>query len=686
MADIDSAALDRLASSSGAAADAAANLAAAGQSAATSTQAASGAIGMLANILNGAIENVGEYGGSIALLALRTTALTSSVYGTDKAFSSLVPVIEKMGEGLTSFGTLAKFMGVAGGAAAKAIAGTTFVFNKLSGVLRFQLESAQKVADVFVALNQNGASFGYSIQEMQMRATRAGVPLQTLAKIVQDNIEPLSSLGMGVQDASLNVTSLARDIIDNAASVRGAGRNYNAAVTASYGNMENLSAGIANYLQLQTMLGENVRSSTVMERIKTGEVQEYLLRQKELTAITGKNAAQLKKEEEERRKNYLYIQALNQMSPVQRKNTEEQMAMLKMISPALHDAAMEVVSFGDVMTPTGLQFQALNSEAVQFARQGLAMTNADRETFRRNLGNLSRQVAPTIRSFYQSQQDVIQSGMIGQNKLLMDIGATGVGFERFNSMLENSPDVFAQMEADRLKAAQEAMDPATQSFVDATRLLISNQVEIDQQITQNMQKMTGLVQALNYIQTTLIRLQGRISDAILTGFEQSRDNPAAAIGNALATVGQAMLDIVRNPSEFRERPAVSEQEEDRRWAELQRRNRAALEIVRGRQPAGPLPSVTPTPPPTPAAPEQNQTPSTSPGTPNTPPSEPPAPNPFNQGASLPATTATNNMAELRRTFSDMLVALNSNNNISSEQQQVLNDILRVQQNILDAVA
>jgi hypothetical protein len=687
MADIN---LDSLASDAGSAAEAAARLADGMNAAAQSSTDTSAALGGLKNYLNSALQRVGEYGGSIALLALRTTSLTSSVYGADKAFTSVVPTLEKMGEGLERLSSLARVLpniNVAGKAAATAIAGTSMVFNKLAGVLRFQLEAAQKVADAFVSLNQNGAAFGYSIQEMQIRATRAGVPLQTLARVVQANIEPLSQLGMGVQDASLNVTSLARDIIDNARNVRGAGRNYNMAVTASYGNMENLSAGIANYLQLQTQLGENVKDSSVMERIRTGEVQEYLLRQKELTALTGKNAAQLKKEEEERRKNYLYAQALNKMSPEQRANTEEQMAMLRMINPALHDAAMEIVSFGDVMTPAGQQFQAMNQEAVQFARQGLAMTNADRTTFRRNLGNLGREFAPIIRSVYENQQDVIQSGMIGQNRLLQDMGATASGFLSFNSMLENSENVFAQMEADRLRAAESAMDPSTRAFVDATRMLIANQVEIDQQITQNMQKMTGLISSLNYIQTTLLRIQGRISDLILTTFEQSREDPIGAFGEAFSRAASSLVDVINNPREFRERPAVSIEEEDRQWADLQRRNREALDIIRGRapQPAIPRPATVPGTTPVPNAPpagqastpESSAVPSStqSPATPATPTATP-----------ISSTAAPATVARMNQTFESLLTAIDSNNTISTEQRELLTDILRVQQNILDAVA
>jgi hypothetical protein len=440
-------------------------------------------------------------------------------------------------------------------------------------------------------------------------------------------------------------------------------------------------------LQLQTQLGENVRDSSVMERIRTGEVQEYLLRQKELTAITGKNAAQLKKEEEERRKNYLYAQALNKMSPEQRANTEEQMNMLKMINPALHDAAMEIVSFGDIMTPAGQQFQAMNAEAVQFARQGLAMTNTDRTTFRRNLGTLGREFAPIIRSVYENQQDVIQSGMIGQNRLLQDMGQTASGFLRFNSMLENSENVFAQMEADRLKAAEAAMDPTTRSFVDATRMLLANQVEIDQQITQNMQKMTGLVSSLNYIQTTMIRIQGRISDLILTTFEQGREDPIGAFGEAFGRAASGLVDVISNPREFRERPAVSMEQENRQWAELQQRNRAALDLIRSgaAQPAVPRSSTVPA-----ASPVPNAQPTSQPATPTT---GTPQPVTQSNASSLnpitgptSAVTPPTVVARMNQTFDNLLTAIDNNNNISTEQSELLADILRVQQNILDAVA
>lgn len=590
-----------LSDASAAFAQAAGNLSSAAASMVGDLTTARGVLKSSMDFTESALKVVGintiNFAGDLTLLALRTTSLASNVYGADKAFSSLTTVLESMGQGLSNFANFAKQMpGISG--AGKALAGsvalTSITFNKLSNVLKFQIDSAQKVADTFIQLSTMGASFNYSIGEMQLRAREVGVPLQMMAKIVQANSEGLSRLGLSMEEATLTVSSISADIFQDS---RRAQSPFNRALAVSYGSLENLSKGVTDYLSLQTQLGHNIRSTSYMERIRNGEIQEYLMRQKELTALTGKSADALKKEEEERRKNFTYSQALNRMSPEQQSNTRTFMTMIKQMSPALHDAMMEQIGLGDILTESGQKFSAMNAPLVEFAKRGLAMTNQTIKGFQTSFGDLAEESAPQLKAFYEKNVDLAQIAMLSKNDMLQGFATAATGVTEFFSKLANMPAIMREAQLAQSKAAAVRMDPATESFLNASRSLINNQIEIDAIITSNMTKMSGLVNALNDMQMRMIRLQGRLSTTLLDVIQNVPDmDPQQIMTKLMETAAKSMRDML-DPNQpilpNTQAPELTEAEFQRRIAALNTENariRAELERLRQQPPA---PVVTP---------------------------------------------------------------------------------------------
>ena len=136
-------------------------------------------------------------GGALVGLINQATNLTAGIYGADKAFTSVIPTVDAvssvLGKMITGLGELGSGFKIFKFALGKAPEGFAKILNTgldiVTNILKFQLDTSQKVADQFISAAKAGALFGGSITRLASEAVRAGVPIQNLVKVITPNFE-----------------------------------------------------------------------------------------------------------------------------------------------------------------------------------------------------------------------------------------------------------------------------------------------------------------------------------------------------------------------------------------------------------------------------------------------------------------------------------------------------------------
>jgi hypothetical protein len=445
-------------------------------------------------------------GGAFVGLINQATILTAGIYGADKAFTSVIPTVDALasvfGKIITGFGELGGGIRIFG----KATEGVAKILNAgldiVTNILKFQLETSQKVADQFISSAKAGAMFGGSISKLASEAARAGVPIQNLVKVITNNVESLSKLGLGQQSAAVVVAGMTREIFDS-----------NSALRALYGNFDELSTGVADYMALQAQLGLNaVRDYAVNRTAAT----EYLYRQKELTAITGKNADLQKKEEEVRRTQLDYNLKLGRLVGDAKDNVQEGLALFGQVAGA--DGVKYLEEFfatgGKVISKSAIKFQADMPDMAALGANLMESVNQSRGDFRKSAGTLFKEAGPALIAFARSQEEIATIQRAANNEILGVRVATASATLKGAAFFENLPEALAKMEADRRNMEKGPLDPATKAFANAQEALLNNQMLIDKTVLKNMESMGETLKLMHSLQSGFIGLNDKANELL----------------------------------------------------------------------------------------------------------------------------------------------------------------------------
>jgi len=485
----------------------------------------------------GMIGVTGAFGGLIG----QATSLAAGIYGADKAFSSVIPTLDAIASVVTKFNTSIGMLGsgvtIAGFSLGRASDAAAAFANSgieaIQGILKFQIEAAQKVADMYVASSKAGAMFGGSITRLAAAATLAEVPIQNLVKVITDNVDSLAKLGLGQEKAGVIVAGMTKEIFDN-----------NDALRALYGDFNELSSGVADYLASQSQLGLNAANDY---KVNKAAAVDYLYRQKELTAITGKNAELLKKEEEARRTQLDYNLKLGRLGEEARKNVTESLAIAGKVfgSEGAKYAEEYFATGGKVYSKSALAYQAMNQEAAQVLAGMIGAVDQSREGFRTFTGALLKDAAPALEAYARSNENLAEINRAANNPFITSMAATSAAIIENLTFLKNSSELFAKIEADRRKMETQPLDAATKAFTDAQAALLNNQRQIDITVLDNMKSMGRTIELLNQIQAGFISLQGlanqTLNDIIKSGFASS---------DAADAFIKKLIDRISNPPEM----------------------------------------------------------------------------------------------------------------------------------------
>ena len=537
-------------------------------------------------------------GGAFVGLINQATNLTAGIYGADKAFTSVIPTVDAVSSVLnkviTGIGQLTSGVTVLGFSLGNASAGLANFANSgleiVTNILKFQLETSQKVADGFIASVKAGAMFGGSITRLGQSAASLFVPMQTLVKVITTNVESLSKLGLGQERAGLLVAGMTKQVFNSSESLR-----------VMYGGFDELAVGVAEYLELQSQLGIDVKNDY---RINKDAAIEYLFRQRELSAITGKNTDLLKKEEQGRRTQLDYTLKLGRLGEVAKANVSEGMALSgKLFGDLGSKYAQEFFATGGkVISKEMLTFAYTNQEAASAIAQLMSNVDQSSATFRSGNAAYLQANAPALEAYARSLESFAELNRAANNPILRAQTETGAAILENMTLLKDLTGQYAIFEAERNRRQKEALDPATKAYADAQKELLINQTEIDKTVLKNMESIGATLKLFNDIQRGFISLQAEANDTlnkiIKGGFSSSE---------YIKELISKILEIIKNP------------------------------------PTRPPPPVTP--PGTPVTPPG--TPVTPPGTPVTPPT-PTQPNSSGSGSQSDPTPAEQRIAVLER--------------------------------------
>jgi len=440
--------------------------------------------------------------------AAGATAL--QVYSAKDAFTSLTPTLEFTSKTLqalvTALGDLASGVSIFGfsfGDAPKGLAkfvnaGVDFAVT----LANQQLQYAQNIANSFASIGSTGIAFSGSITEMTRAAAATGQTLNRMTEFVTKNNEMLSGLGGNLGQTAIDLLTMGKNI----------GRN-NQSLLVSYGSYEALNDGIAQYVNLQRQLGfVDINNQTKLTQGAT----EYLIRQRELTALTGKRADQLASEERRRRLEVDYALKQSRLSEAQQKNVEATMQIAGRISPAAEAYIKEYFATnGRVVSKEALTFQAMNQAVANTLVETLTgATTMDATEFRKNTAQILQQNAPALLAFAKSMEELASVNRAAMNPILQQQTEAASGILKNMNLFKSAVALFAQLEKDAAKLKGPAADDKTRGVAEAIEKMVKNQRDLDKMAAESITRMKVFVDAGYAVQKSIINMSDKTVEVI----------------------------------------------------------------------------------------------------------------------------------------------------------------------------
>ena len=436
------------------------------------------------------------------------TSLTASIYGADKAFSSVIPTLSfitnTFTKSVTAAGTALSGLSIRGlnigRASEAAAAGVVATFEVLSDVIKFQIESAQKVSDQFQELTKVGATFGGSIGTMGAVAAELRIPLLQFGRVITGNIESLSKMGGSITDAGARVVSFGMDLYDNEDTL-----------LALYGSIENINSGVADFMAMQAGIG---KAETVDYIAQRNAVKEYLVRQKELTALTGQSADALKKAEEKRQTDLAYQLQLRSETG---KDTKNNMAEAFAIAGAkFNEEAAQYLQayYSGKVGPEMEKFESMNQEVARAMRFLSDNRNLDATEFKRRVGQFLQQNADSFMAVAESSRDLAQLPQDQMPDVVRSQVNMGSALIKNMDFFRDASSTMERLIAEGGRLRDTMTDPATKTFVDAERDRAKVQREIDSTVLTNMQNIGGTIKHLNEMTLSIVKTQKSVNELL----------------------------------------------------------------------------------------------------------------------------------------------------------------------------
>lgn len=372
--------------------------------------------------------------------------------------------------------------------------------RSLLNSIQFQIGVGQKVIDSYEKIISAGANFGGSIRSFAHLARSTGVPFQILAEVTRANIDTISQLGLSVQTSAGLIGSSTLNIFKG-------GSKLNDQLVLMYGNFENLSEGVANWLSFLTQSGVVLSKSVVDEKIKSGALAEYLITQKELTSISGKTAKTLKAEEEERRKNLAYLTEMNNLSPVEQNNIRKAREMLPDSIKKFLDEMVQLK--GELPLNEKFLRSAAEIPGLGELLRGIYETKGDEQAMMRAIAENTKQFGFARGEAAKAFSDIValQSAVKSPDPIIQSIGEAFVSFEQYRTKMANAE----QIAIENINARKKTLDDEGKVYLNSIRSNFAKQFKIDELALESVKDLDKLVIITNKMQMVIVEEQMRLA-------------------------------------------------------------------------------------------------------------------------------------------------------------------------------
>ena len=481
------------------------------------------------------------------------TNLSSSITGSGAAFTAVIPILNTMqtviGSMIASFSALTS--GILGsvpiiGSALKGVnekiaLGIGKSVEIIFGAATAQVSATQNLANSFLTLSNSGMIFGGSLTKAQAQAAAAGMSLETFASFATKNASALAMLSGNAQTSAINVARISKDL--------GPG------LVSLYGGFENLGSAVADYMAMQTMVGKDAVKD---QKSLTEGAKAYLLNQKELSNLTGKDVTRLKQEQEARLKVAAYQAKLGEMTTDQAQQTQNAISQItaKYGEQAGQLAMESVARDGDIISTTGQKYLAFLPAMGDNIKGILDAAMTDQASYQKRQAELFVQGADIVKNYqsqFKTELGLFASGydVGGIFKMLNDMVAAGTAA---TSALKNAAT--AQTEASASTKAAMSKQPD----------LIDETITRLEEFKVDMNKLT-----IEYLPITKIAIQSAFDTA--TMFAKSLNKLADVSKFILGDMTAAELARSLGLSESETPPAPLTPQEQGSINERQQRRR-----------------------------------------------------------------------------------------------------------------
>jgi hypothetical protein len=428
---------------------------------------------------------------------------SQSIYNSDSAFTAVIPTLNLLGDTVKNItSALSSFTSgipILGGIVEGINKVTAVGVDLTMKVMSAALENAQKVVNEYNNVSKTGMTFGASLEKMQQAAQAGGMSLSTYSKFVTGNIENLSSMGGSLEVAAAKVTEMSSRIAKS-----------NAGLLTIYGGFGELAAATAEYQSTMARYGVDINKN---DKDLTAGAQAYLINMKELSSMTGKNAASLKKEEEARQKSAAYQMALARMPEEERENVKRTITITnEMFGQLAADYAQEFVSTkGQITSRTGQMFQNFQPAIAETVRMQLAATKLS-EGFNREQAKIIQGRKDINKEDVERNESLLinQAGALKGNPVAEILNTTGASVLASQTAQANM--IKTVEEQDKSRKAIAAADKSGKTAVSGVLTDVEKfKIGIDKATasTENLNKLGTVVEQL-------LKIQERINSAFGT--------------------------------------------------------------------------------------------------------------------------------------------------------------------------
>jgi hypothetical protein len=428
-----------------------------------------------------------------------------ALYTSDKAFSSVTPTLEMMGQVVKTVSSA--LSGLTSGI--PILEGISAGANKMIGigvdittqVAKMQLENAQMFVDTYTKLSQAGLNFGGNMDDMVKAAGEGGMSLMNYQKFVLANTESLKNMGGTMDQAASRVMKMSKSALEN-----------NSRLLIEMGGYDAVAGALANFSGMLTKAGVN---TVAIQGQMNATSAKYLESLKMIEAITGQTAKEQQKEQEEAMKNVAFQRKIRELGP------EEAAAMMSTLSEVTAmfgksgaDYYKELAATGRIISEQNLMYNAfgsgyaktidgMNANRIAFGKDTEGRLKANADTLKSNKGAIDATLAANAAN--DSLAYAVKEGVLPTIAQFSSDVLTGT------EKRENYLDAATKAIADQRKNEGESSEGARKG----TEALNKTQMEMDKLNQKQIGKMGDLVVTLNQLQVKLIETFGpKLSTAV----------------------------------------------------------------------------------------------------------------------------------------------------------------------------